>query len=75
MLIVLQVQQQTINAMHQELRMAHHTADKLVGQTRKLGRANYHTVSLQTLSKRAIIAKTPLTCLILFIHVITFLSI
>jgi hypothetical protein len=56
--------------------MAHHTADKLIGQRGKLGDSKpSHRHSLQTLSKRAIIAKTPLTCLILFIHVITLLSI
>ena len=36
MLIALQLQRQTINAMHQELRIAHRTADKPVGQLRKL---------------------------------------
>src|SRR5271154_2974404 len=74
MLIVLQVQQQTMNAMHQELRVAHRTADKPVGQLRKLvENKSSHRHGLQTLSKRAIIwiaaSKTPLICLILFIHV------
>jgi hypothetical protein len=36
MLIALQLQRQTINAMHQELRIAHRTADKPVGQLKKL---------------------------------------
>jgi hypothetical protein len=35
-LIALQLQRQTINAIHQELRIAHCTADKPVGQPRKL---------------------------------------